>query len=107
LASVTLAQECQQLILHYLSLVLGEPSYVSAAAIRFDDGGVAMSTQQFYASERDLEERIEGLLRNPVPLKRYEGKIDWHQLPLPTPFGTSFAALGPVLNGSPVAAPND
>lgn len=75
--------------LHYLRLLLSSGSYQGDT--RFERGiGMAYQLVELYKSQSDLQARLDDLLRDPPPLKRYENTLRWRRLPFRTSDGRSF-----------------
>ena len=82
--------------LHYLKLLLSTGSYQSDT--RFERGiGEVYQLVELYKSQANLEARLNDLLRDPPPLKRYEGTLRWRRIPFQTSDGRPFFIEIPAL----------
>lgn len=83
--------------LHYLSLLLSASAYQGGT--RFENGvGISYEEVSLYKSQADFEITIDELLRRPIPLKRYEGQVEWRRIPFPTLSGRPFHIELPVMS---------
>ncbi|MBC7987512.1 MAG: hypothetical protein H7X93_12730 [Sphingomonadaceae bacterium] len=88
--------------LHYLRLLLSGGSYQGDT--RFERGiGVAYQSVELYKSQTDFQARLDDLLRDPPPLKRYEGTLRWRRIPFPTSNGMPFFIELPTLGEVPLS----
>lgn len=82
--------------LHYLELLLGSGSYNKGA--RFERGvGVDFVSGFLYGDQAELERELPELLRNPPPMKRFDGQVGWRRIPFPTSSGSPFFIEIPTL----------
>lgn len=69
--------------LHYLRLLLGWGHYQSGA--RFERHvGMSYETVTLYRSQAEFEAKVDGLLRDPPPLKRFNDRLTWRRIPFQT-----------------------
>lgn len=82
--------------LHYLRILLGWGRYQGGT--RFERHvGVAYDTVTLYRSQAEFEAKVEVLLRDPPPLKRFNERLTWRRIPFQTsndrPFLLEFPAI--------------
>jgi hypothetical protein len=69
--------------LHYLRLLLGWGHYQGGT--RFERHvGMSYETVTLYRSQAEFEAKVEGLLRDPPPLKRFNDRLTWRRIPFQT-----------------------
>jgi hypothetical protein len=69
--------------LHYLRLLLGWGRYQSGT--RFEQHvGAVYETVTLYRSQSEFEAKVEVLLRDPPPLKRFNERLTWRRIPFQT-----------------------
>jgi hypothetical protein len=89
--------------LHYLRILLGWGSYQGDT--RFERHvGVVYDSVRLYGSHVEFEAKIEILLRDPPPLKRFIGRTQWRRIPFDTSDGSQFLIELPAMAED--AAPN-
>lgn len=82
--------------LHYLRLLLSDGSYQGDT--RFErDVGMFYESVELYDSAADFESKLETLLGDPPPLRRYGAAVGWRRLPFPTSDGRPFFIEMPTL----------
>jgi hypothetical protein len=90
--------------LHYLRLQLSAGSYQGDT--RFErEVGVVYQSVELYKTQADMEEKLDRLLRDPPPLKRYEGTLRWRRIPFPTSDRRPFFIELPTLREVPPSNP--
>jgi hypothetical protein len=92
--------------LHYLTLLFGDGCYGSDSAIWLEDGTSASATIEMYRNQEELENKLEALLRDPVPLRRFANRYAWTRVPFPSSGGDDFGFLAPHLADPPFATPH-
>ncbi len=89
--------------LHYLRILLGWGSYQGDT--RFERHvGVLYDPVLLYRSHAELEAKIDVLLREPPPLKRFTDRTRWRRIPFDTSDGSRFLIELPTIAED--AAPN-
>jgi hypothetical protein len=82
--------------LHYFELLLSTGSYQGDT--RFERGiGMAFESVELYKSQAHLEIKLDDLLRNPPPLKRYANTLRWRRVPFLTSNSRPFFIEMPAL----------
>lgn len=90
--------------LHYLKILLGGGSYLSGA--RFERSvGVMYDRVTLYRSQSEFEAKIDNLLRDPPPLKRFAGRVRWRRIPFATSNRRPFLIELPALFDEPSPNP--
>ncbi len=75
--------------LHYLRILLGWGSYQGDTRFERDFGAV-YEPVVLYRSQKEFEEKIVDLLKDPPPMKRFSGRTRWRRIPFPTSDGSPF-----------------
>lgn len=89
--------------LHYLRILLGWGSYQSDT--RFERHiGMIYDSVMLYRSQQEFESKVGSLLSDPPPLKRFEGRVRWRQIPFETSNGRPFLIELPAISDK--ASPN-
>jgi hypothetical protein len=89
--------------LHYLRILLGWGSYQGGT--RFERHvGMMYDSITLYRSQAEFEAKIDNLLRDPPPLRRFEGRVRWRRIPFETSNGRPFLIELPALSDD--ASPN-
>ncbi|KRA43224.1 hypothetical protein ASD80_08210 [Devosia sp. Root635] len=86
--------------LHFLELLLGNSEYQGAT--RFEFGRMVGSPVRLYGSQQELERNMGAILKDPPPLRRYEGQIGWNKEPFPSSDDRPFVIEMPRLVGTPI-----
>lgn len=83
--------------LHYLRILLGWGHYQDGT--RFERHvGVAFNTVALYRSQAEFEAKVEVLLHDPPPLKRFSERLTWRQIPFQTSNGRPFQIELPAIS---------
>lgn len=89
--------------LHYLRILLGWGSYQGDT--RFERHvGMMYDPVTLYRSQAEFEAKVDNLLRDPPPFKRFEGRVRWRRIPFETSNGRPFLIELPAISDE--ASPN-
>jgi hypothetical protein len=83
--------------LHYLRILLGWGSYQGDT--RFERHiGMVYDLVTLYRTQAEFEAKIDNLLRDPPPLKKFDGRIRWRRIPFETSNGQPFLIELPAIS---------
>lgn len=85
---------------NYFKLLFGSGRYVSGAAVNMEKGGEATQSIELYRTEKELEENISDLLKEPMPLRILKPQVSWSEVPFPEKDRRSFIMTRPHISVS-------